>query len=465
MEIYDYFLHAHFFQMFNDYYIFDTTNYYLAKITKGLFNCLTCFQQEKTVNADKFEKELKTLSILREKDIFIGKRTVILDNDEFDSCAILSIATVHECNFRCKYCFSKSGSTYDKEIKAFSPIMLRNILNKFFFDLFPNVEIYRIEFVSGGEPLINFGVIQETVFFCEYMINTYGKKIDVWISTNGSVYREDYFRFLDSHNIRIGISIDGDEIHHNANRVDINGNGTYDVVVANFNSIKNNSTLSNCFRNIWGLSVITKNNYNVLAILKHLKELGFQAVQMKLVWSGEDVTYLNELKKEFEKEALFLLDEFKLKRCDYLFMILNDNDFFGKIIRRIILGEKIVRRCHAGREKITVCPNGDVYPCGSFVGVESMYMGNIFSVHGLVDACFQNKRVDQRVKCRCCNIRYLCGGDCYYNSFLVNGNVDEPDPSFCNLAIWLIVEMMTENLEYYKKICKELQLINVFQKI
>lgn len=59
---------------------------------------------------------------------------------------------------------------------------------------------------------------------------------------------------------------------------------------------------------------------------------------------------------------------------EYLLLILNDNDYFGKIIKRIILKEAYAFRCKAGRSKITVCPNGDIYPCDSFVGKEDYFI-------------------------------------------------------------------------------------------
>lgn len=37
-----------------------------------------------------------------------------------------------------------------------------------------------------------------------------------------------------------------------------------------------------------------------------------------------------------------------------------------------------------------------------------------------------------------CEIKYLCGGDCYYNSYMKTGSQFEPDPEFCRIQKHLI---------------------------
>ncbi|MFQ9150415.1 MAG: SPASM domain-containing protein [Blautia sp.] len=58
-------------------------------------------------------------------------------------------------------------------------------------------------------------------------------------------------------------------------------------------------------------------------------------------------------------------------------MIINENDQFGKILKRLILNQLHIRRCYAGCNKITICPDGSIYPCDSFVGKENYKIGDI----------------------------------------------------------------------------------------
>ena len=156
---------------------------------------------------------------------------------------------------------------------------------------------------------------------------------------------------------------------------------------------------------------------------------------------------------KFAKWLLKTLDE----GIEYLLLILNDNDYFGKIIKRIILKEAYMYRCKAGRSKITICPNGDVYPCDSFVGNENYLLGNINTSFNPRSVCFHD--VNHRNPCSDCSIKYLCGGDCYYNSMLHTGNHNAPDKKMCeifiglcNIAIWLTFHIEKDYPDSYKKI-------------
>lgn len=119
-------------------------------------------------------------------------------------------------------------------------------------------------------------------------------------------------------------------------------------------------------------------------------------------------------------------------------MILNDNDYFGKILRRLLLRQIVINRCQAGKNKFSISANGDIYPCDSFVGNEKFRLGNLNT--GMIEKnALKSICVNDREECQKCWGRYLCGGDCFHNSYLKNGNVLEPDKMFCKLQKHLIV--------------------------
>ena len=231
----------------------------------------------------------------------------------------------------------------------------------------------------------------------------------------------------------------------------------------------NNENYSIKFKEIWALSVITPTS-DMSDILSHHKNMGFSSVQMKLVRSSKKQYSLStdtllEKYAKFAKWLLKTLDE----GIEYLLLILNDNDYFGKIIKRIILKEAYMYRCKAGRSKITICPNGDVYPCDSFVGNENYLLGNINTSFNPRSVCFHD--VNHRNPCSDCSIKYLCGGDCYYNSMLHTGNHNAPDKKMCeifiglcNIAIWLTFHIEKDYPDSYKKIERILDIKNKVNK-
>ena len=60
-------------------------------------------------------------------------------------------------------------------------------------------------------------------------------------------------------------------------------------------------------------------------------------------------------------------------------MILNDNDQFGKVLKRIMLDYLLIQRCDTGINKITICPDGMIYPYDNLVGVAKENIGSIDS--------------------------------------------------------------------------------------
>lgn len=172
--------------------------------------------------------------------------------------------------------------------------------------------------------------------------------------------------------------------------------------------------------------------------MQHMRELGFLNIQIRLIRSRKAYD-LDKIKAEYSKLSTVLLEQFSNRELSYFKMILNDNDQYGKILKRILLNQFLVRRCYAGMNKIAICPDGSVYPCDSFVGIKEYCLGDIHD-DGLELARYQNIIIDDIPQCRNCPLKYLCGGDCYYNSYMKNGKPDKPDAQFCELQKHIIEE-------------------------
>lgn len=119
------------------------------------------------------------------------------------------------------------------------------------------------------------------------------------------------------------------------------------------------------------------------------------------------------------------------------------NDFIGKLFLRIINQTPITMRCYAGRAKVSIAANGKVYPCDSFIGNEEFCLGDIWN--GLDSDkrnLFFHQNVDNKKTCQNCWIKYICGGDCYHNSYVNNGRIDEPDSVLCEVNIHIVEEII-----------------------
>lgn len=392
--------------------------------------------------------------------------------------AYLTFAPTYQCNFRCSYCFGEHGEKYRGNQRSFTKETLYQMLEYFFFRAFPDAQQYRIDFVSGGEPLLGFDLIKMAVAYIEkhiqpcirFQIQPEGKRVSVWLCTNGSLLTSEIIEYLSLHNISIGISLDGNKETNDLYRTDVHGEGTYDRIFQGIQLIQNSTKVSRKFKNIWALCTASNENCDFVGILEHMRSLGFKNVQIRLIRT-EKGYQVDKILQEYDRLARVLLEMFVKGDLEFFYMILNNNDQFGKVLKRILLNHLLIRRCNAGVNKITICPDGSIYPCDSFVGITKFQLGDM----GDADwnrAFYKNTTVFQVDQCRECQLKFLCGGDCYYNSFLKTGNPFWPDEEFCQiqrhiieLSIVLCYKMQRSHMERYHTLYREIKRKDEYSEI
>ena len=356
-----------------NFYMYNLTNGIIAQLTKKIFNIIKKYLDGQQLNSEENEyiEELISCNLISSQ-----YQSVVKDNPRINDLAYLSFAPIYGCNFRCSYCFGDHGNCYSAMEKGFTDENLFKMLSCFFFDYFPDSKQYRIDFVSGGEPLLGFPLIKKTIEYCERISAQTKKNISIWLCTNASLLTDDIIEYLSIHNVSIGISIDGEKECNDSNRVFPDGSGTYDSIVKGIKLIQNNKNVSKKFKYVWGLCAASNGNCNFVNIINHLYYLGFKSVQIRLIRSKEKYD-ISKIVYEYKRLSLFLLSSFKEGNLAFLRMIVNDNDQFGQVVKRIILGNLVWQRCNAGINKITVCPDGTIYPCDSMVGHSDFIIGNL----------------------------------------------------------------------------------------
>jgi len=248
-----------FFQVGDKRFLFDSATNYVLQVPKTDSSTIEeVFEKEsKTENLVKTLRSLsvksrnsgffQTLGNLIEKAGFFRQteissegvssetiRKFILRNGLYE----LLLDVTHDCNFRCKYCsFSGNYNVFRSHTHqhmnsetAFRAVdlyftyinegSLMNPLRE------PTIGFY------GGEPLLNFRLIKETV---EYVKQKYSYEYNTQytLTTNGSLLTDNVVDFLLEHNFITLISIDGPKTEHDRNRVLPDGSGTFDRIMKN----------------------------------------------------------------------------------------------------------------------------------------------------------------------------------------------------------------------------------------
>ncbi|MCX8131605.1 MAG: radical SAM protein [Clostridia bacterium] len=478
----------HFFTMqVNDqHFIFDYYNLLFIQMDEEIHNCLEHYlnHEEPVRSLDDIKKSslepiYEDISTLLENKLMISDINLSCEIMKNYKKAYFSFPTIHKCNLACKYCFAESGENYD----GLNPVMDSSMIEQIYrfvlcYNDFQSCEQFRLDFVSGGEPLLNFDMIKEARRIGDTVFKEHGKSLDIWVCSNGILLNNEKAYYLNKHNIGLGVSLDGPKDVNDMFRVFSDNKSSYDQVLNHLSNIIHNTSYNNYFRDVWMLTVVTAQTKSLVEIMEHHKNLGVRNIQMKIVRSSEENNFaLNHKNTEHFIGLYTELVDFLIRKVQeendisYLKMILNGNDYMGKIIIRLILRDAAVYRCMAGRNKLSFAANGDIYPCDSFVGKAEFKLGNIFDGvdEKKVDA-FYDMLIFNRSACKNCWANIICGGDCYYNSYLKNSDIKEPDRAFCVvnqklclLSIKLVAYLSFNKPELFERLYQYLTRRKVFQ--
>lgn len=211
---------------------------------------------------------------------------------------MVTFIVTKDCQLRCKYCYqvdkaSHSVMSFDTAQKAVDCVLEESKswkCDSLVFDF------------TGGEPLLQIHLINRVVGYIFAMAeknhHPLRKTIIVRITTNGILYgtkQVQEFIIKYKEYLRISISIDGDKIHNDLNRIYKNGRGSYDDILSNVKLWT--EQFSDALTRI---TVSSANVQYVYECIKHLIELGIRRIDVSTIvedtWeTGDDVVFENQM--------------------------------------------------------------------------------------------------------------------------------------------------------------------------
>lgn len=440
----------HVFENQGAYYLFDSEKLISCIIEKRVYDALKNNDESLLT-----EKERQMFNVFYEQGIFFIDRPKDRYTPPLNDIVIISMALLHACNLKCKYCFADAGANFKGKQREFTPQSINAaidfLLNNPFFS---KMDYYRINIVSGGEPLLNKELFRTFIVIAFSQFKKAGKHLYVWFSTNGTLLTVEDLVFISKYNVGYGISLDGNKLANDNLRVYNNGDGTYDDIVHNIQNIKNAYIVPKRLKEFWGLMVYTRDNIELLDNINHLNDIGFSTVQMRFVRTNNDDLVLEN--EDATKRLLDFIETIFEKAIDgdtsLLRLISNDNDYIGKIIKRIIMQIPTEVRCGAGSYMFSFSADGNIYPCDCLVGNSEYVMGNFYETisQEQLDR-YSDLSIHNRPKCKKCWARYVCGGDCYHNSYIKHGNMLYPDDLYCEMILQVIESVIAYVNRYKEK--------------
>ena len=281
----------------------------------------------------------------------------------------------------------------------------------------------------GGEPLMNFGVVKQTIAYIREQEKIHDKVFKLSLTTNGMLLDPAKVKYLTENHISLILSLDGRPEVHNRMRPDAGGRDSYDTCAKNqVYAAKHRNGEEYYVRGTY-----TKYNLDFTKDVEHMADLGFEGLSMEPV-VGDDLSYaiteddLPRIFKEYDTLAEFYLQRMDEGRPFIYYHFIMDL-YRGPCIA------KRLRGCGAGHEYMCVVPNGDIYPCHQFVGQDDYVIGNVYD--GVTDtklpALFRDMHVLNKPICCDCWAKFFCSGGCHANNIKYGGNIQTPYDLSCQI--------------------------------
>ena len=338
-------------------------------------------------------------------------------------CLLIS----QDCNLRCEYCFAETGDfgmgrklmTFETGKKAID----------FLLKMSANRENLELDFF-GGEPLMNFGVVKQVVEYARSKEKEYNKKFRFTITTNGMLLDDDKIDFINREMSNVVLSVDGRKEVNDRVRKRVDGTGCYDRIMPKFRNLVEKRG----DKEYYVRGTFTKYNLDFSEDVFDLYHQGFDQISVEPVVSDSKEKYaitekeIPEIFSEYERLAERILESRKNGEKFNFFHFMLDLDQGPCAIKRL-------RGCGAGNEYVAINPDGDIYPCHQFVGIEDYKMGNLDddTFNYDIKKEFASCHVYSKPECKQCWAKFYCSGGCNANNYQYMGDIHKAHKLSCQL--------------------------------
>lgn len=439
----------------NNYYIFNYGNYYFMlniddlefyklneeEYTELVSNTARGIDLLNGIGSNEIQENLESN---KEKKVTVPKVPEI-------SSIVMEIA--NDCNLRCKYCYGEGG-TYGKKAALMDIGTAKKCIDFLIYHGNKSQPLGVVFF--GGEPLMNFKVVEEVIDYCnEKAKENEGLSFSFGMTTNALLLDSYKINYLKENKVMITVSIDGPKEYHNINRIFANGQGSYEIAE------KKIIELLKVYRRVRARATISKTNLALLDIEKHLEKMGFEDIVLSLV----DVSENSELYIPEEMfERLYLEIEKLGEKCidDLLKKGKTAIDMFTPVLYSLYSKQAHKKICGAGTTYFGFNVLGEMYPCHRFFNYEKYKMGTNMSKEYdnsiFLEACFRKNKIN----CKECSIKNLCGGGCLHTSEIFEGNLMAAGTHYCSVykkiietSIYIYYKVKENNKDIFDNMFRE----------
>lgn len=283
------------------------------------------------------------------------------------------------CNLSCDFCFNTNVPFMD-DMESSDLQRLINILG--------DIGVRKIDII-GGEPLMYSHILD----FVDIATKSH---FSINISTNGTCVEQMLTIMKHYPEVQLGISI---------------------------NNHKQLGLLKDILKSH---RPIVKSIFRKEPMWEFIQEIILSGVKKYYLIYPDMITEMESIKigfYEFYEKTEYLCNTFSIERV-YCSGFIPDVSHYPYL--------KDVR-CPAGTTKLGIMPDGSVYPCNLFFGIEDFCLGNILSdnfekIWESTQLKFFRTYTGNICPVENCKIKPLCHGGCPYHSLIHYGELGMPDP-------------------------------------
>ena len=364
------------------------------------------------------------------------REKILFSEDDYEKYANYAVASpvkamclliAMDCNLRCEYCFASTGD-YGAGRKLMTVETGKKAID-FLLEKSGNRENLEVDFF-GGEPLMNFEAVKQIVDYARSKEQEYHKNFRFTITTNGMLLNQDNIDYINREMSNVVLSIDGRKEVNDRTRKRVDGKGSYDRIVPKYQEL----VQQRGDKEYYVRGTYTKYNLDFTNDVFSLLDAGFDQISVEPVMADPSQPYaltekdLPVIFREYERLMEQILEYEKTGKKFNFFHFMLDLDQGPCAIKRL-------RGCGCGNEYVAITPDGDIYPCHQFVGIEEYKMGNLdqkqFNLEMKAD--FARTHIYSKPDCKECWARFYCSGGCNANNYQYAGDVHKAHKLSCEI--------------------------------
>lgn len=335
-----------------------------------------------------------------------------------------------KCNLACRYCYAwRNGANALQALmswdvaKAAVDYLIRTSAGR------PSLHIT----FFGGEPLLNYPIIQQVVRYCSEVLPLVKKTVTFELVTNGTLLTREVVDFLVANRFLLFVSIDGPRAMHNYNRPALNGEDLYDTILRNA-LYANEQYKAHGLVPVKARANLTADHCDYFGVGAFLAKLGFQVIGVGTINQPNHGPVVPGAILDSQADYLQATTNAVITESAKRLARGESVDYFTRLqFRKSMLqfGFQTTQgiTCGVCRNTQAIDTQGRIFPCHRYEGMTNFVVGNVLS-GGLYKHlvwryyCEANQRAIRR--CENCWIRDYCAGGCIWSLSKEDGSFVEP---------------------------------------